>query len=117
MQSFGALNSMRNMLDVLREVSLNELREQANLTPRLLVVGPSSDEARRLALAVAGPDGEFATLARSVDEPVDSLGRIDAAVVWDPERTGAGSRVAEALRFESPVPPIVRFEAASPGRR
>jgi uncharacterized protein (DUF697 family) len=113
-QSFGALNSMRNMMDVLREVSLDQLREQANLAPRLLVVGPSSDEARRLALAVTGPDGEFATLARSVDEPVDALGRIDAAVVWDPERTGAGSRVAEALRFESPAPPIVRFEGARP---
>ena len=113
MQSFGALNSMRNMMDVLREVSLDELREQASLAPRLLVVGPSSDEARRLALAVTGPDGEFATLARSVDEPVDALGRIDAAVVWDPERTGAGSRVAEALQFDSPAPPIVRFEGAS----
>jgi uncharacterized protein (DUF697 family) len=113
-QSFGALNSMRNMMDVLREVSLDQLREQANLAPRLLVVGPTSDDARRLALAVTGPDAEFAILARSVDEPVDALGRIDAAVVWDPQRTGAASRVAEALRFESPAPPIVCFEGTSP---
>jgi uncharacterized protein (DUF697 family) len=113
MQSFGALNSMRNMMDILREVSLDELRGQAEIAPRLLVVGPSSEEARRLAQALTGAGGEFATVVRSVDEPVDALGRIDAAVVWDPERTGAGSRVAEALRYESPVPPIVRFEAGS----
>jgi uncharacterized protein (DUF697 family) len=109
-QGIGALNSMRSMMDVLREVSLDELREQANLAPRLLVIGPSPESARRLADAITGPDGEFATIARAVHEPVDAVGRIDAAVVWDPDRTGAGSRVAEALRFESPAPPIVRFE-------
>ena len=114
MQAFGAMSSMRNMLDVLREVSLDELRQQAELAPSVLVVGPSSNDARRLALALTGPEGSFATMAHAVDEPIDSLGRIDAAVVWDPERTGAGSRVGEALRFVSPAPPIVRFESASP---
>ena len=114
MQGLSALNSMRSMMDVLRQVSLDELRQQAELVPRLLVVGPSADDARRLAAAVTGPDGEFATVVRTVDESVDSLGRIDAAIVWDPERTGAGSRVAEALRFESPAPPIVRFDGRAP---
>src|SRR5215207_11104816 len=93
-QRFGALDSMRTMLGVLREVSLDEIREQAETTPRLLIVGPIADEARRLSLAVAGPEGQSATIIRGVDEPIDSIGRVDAALVWDPERTGAGSRVA-----------------------
>src|SRR5688500_5406463 len=113
-QGFGALDSMRTMLGVLREVSLEEIREQAETPPRLLIVAPTADEARRLGLAVAGPEGQFATIFRVVDEPIDSVGRIDAAVVWDRERTGAGSRVAEALRFESPPVPIVRFEGSGP---
>src|SRR5215218_1308749 len=98
-QRFGALDSMRTMLGVLREVSLDEIREQAETTPRLLIVAASADEAQQLGLAVTGPEGESATIFRSVDELIDSVGRIDAAVVWDPERTGAGSRVPEALRF------------------
>jgi uncharacterized protein (DUF697 family) len=101
------------MMGVLREVSLDEIREQIDTPPRLLVIGPTGEEARKLALAVAGPEGQFATLIRAVDEPVDPSGRIDAAIVWDPERTGAGSRVAEALRFESPPVPIVRFDGRS----
>jgi len=105
------------MLGVLREVSLDEIREQAETTPRLLVVAATLDEARRLGLAVTGPEGQSATIFRAVDEPIDAVGRIDAAVVWDPERTGAGSRVAEALRFESPPIPIVRFEGAGPDDR
>jgi uncharacterized protein (DUF697 family) len=108
---------MRTMLGVLREVSLDELREQAETTPQLLIVATTVDEARRLGLAVTGPEGESATIIRAVDEPIDSVGRIDAAVVWDPERTGAGSRVAEALRFESPPVPIVRFEGSGPDDR
>ena len=116
-QRFGALDSMRTMLGVLREVSLDEIREQAEMAPRLLIVAPTVDEARRLGLAVTGPEGESATVLRAVDEPIDSVGPIDAAVVWDPERTGGGSRVAEALRFESPPVPIVRFEGRGPDDR
>ena len=117
MQGFGALNSMRSMMDVLREVSLEELREQAEEAPRLLVIGPSPDAARRFADAIVGMDGQFATIVRTVDDPIDSLGRIDAAIVWDPERTGAGSRAAQALRYVSPAPQIVRFEGAGPDDR
>lgn len=114
MQGLGALDSMRTMLSVLREVSLEDLREQVETTPRLLIVAPSSDAARRLGLALTGPEGQFSTIFRAVDEPVDSVGRLDAAIIWDPERTGAGSRVAEALRFESPPVPILRFEGEAP---
>jgi uncharacterized protein (DUF697 family) len=113
-QRFGALDSMRTMLGVLREVSLDEIREQAETPPRLLVVASTADEARRLGLAVTGPEGQFATIFRGVDEPIESVERIDAAVVWDPDRTGAGSRIAEALRYESPPVPIVRFEGSGP---
>jgi uncharacterized protein (DUF697 family) len=116
-QGFGALNSMRTMMDVLREVSLEEIREQAEMAPRLLIVAQTADEARRLGLAIAGPEGQFATILRGLDDPIESVDRIDAAVVWDPERTGAGSRAAEALRFESPPVPIVRFEGFGPEDR
>jgi uncharacterized protein (DUF697 family) len=113
-QRFGALDSMRTMLGVLREVSLDEIREQAETPPRLLIVGPNTDQARRLGLEVTGPEGQSATVVRAVDEPIETVGQIDAAVVWDPERTGAGSRIAEALRFESPPVQIVRFEGSTP---
>lgn len=113
MQGLGALNAMRTMMDVLREVSLAELREQAETAPRLLVVAPTADDARRLGLAITGPEGQVSTIHRAVDDPIDADGTIDAAVVWDPERSGAGSRVAEAIRFASPPVPIVRYEGSS----
>jgi uncharacterized protein (DUF697 family) len=113
-QRFGALGAMRTMMDVLREVSLDELREQAEKSPRLIVVAPDAEEARRLGQALTGPEGQLATIFRAVNEPIDSIGHTDAAVVWDPQRTGAESRVSEALRYESPPVPIVRFDGSGP---
>ncbi len=111
--NLGALDSLKTMMGVIREVSLDELREQIDIAPRLLVVGPTDEQARKLGIAVAGAEGQFSTLTKAVNEPVDSPGRIDAAIIWDPERTGAGSRVAEALRFESPPVPIIRYDGAT----
>ena len=113
MPQLGALDGLRTMVNVLREVSLDELRQQAEMPPRLLIVAASGDEARTLGRSLTGLEGEFTTIYRAADEPIDSLGRIDAVVVWDRNRTGAASRVAEALRFESPPVPVVRFEGAS----
>ena len=113
MQRFGALDAMRTMLGVLREVSIEDLREQAETPPRLLIVGPSPDETRSLSGAIAGEEGETSTILRTVEDPLESLDRVDAAIVWDPDGTGASSRVAQALRFESPPIPVIRFEGIS----
>lgn len=114
MQRIGALDAMRTMMSVLREVSLEDLRQQADTTPRLLIVGPTGDDARRLGEALTGPEGQFTSIYRAVDEPIEQVNRIDMAIVWDPQRTGAGSRIAEALRFESPPVPVVRFDGSGP---
>lgn len=62
MQAFGAFDGVRGMLSVLREVSLDEIREQAETPPRLLVVGPTAEAARRLGLALTGAEGQFSSL-------------------------------------------------------
>jgi uncharacterized protein (DUF697 family) len=114
MHGLGALDAMRTMMGVLREVSLDDIRNEAETTPRLLVVAPTAEDARRLGLALTGPEGQFTTIFRAVDEPVDAAGRLDAAIIWDPEHTGAGSRVANALRYASPPTPIIRFDGWGP---
>lgn len=114
MQAFGAFDGVRGMLSVLREVSLDEIREQAETPPRILVVGPTAEAARRLGLALTGAEGQFSSIYRAANEPLDGLGRLDAAVVWDPERSGVGSRVSTAVQYDSPPVPIVRFESANP---
>lgn len=114
MQAFGAFDGVRGMLSVLREVSLEDIREQAETPPRILVVGPTAEAARRLGLALTGAEGQFSSTYRAANESLDGLGRLDAAVVWDPERSGASSRVSTAVQYDSPPVPVVRFDGASP---
>lgn len=109
-QKLGALDAMRTMMGVLREVSLDDVRHQAETVPRLMVVAPSEDDARRLGEGLAGPEGQYTTAYRTVLGPMNPTPGLDAVVVWDPERTGAASRVAESLRYESPLIPIVAFD-------
>ena len=114
MQAFGGFDGVRGMLNVLREVSLDEIREQAETPPRILIVGPTAEAARRLGLALTGAEGQFSSIYRGANEALDGLGRLDAAVVWDPERSGASSRVSTAVQYDSPPVPIVRFEGSNP---
>jgi hypothetical protein len=65
-QKFGALDSMRTMMNVLREVSLDDIREQAETAPRLLIVAPTAESARRLGLALTGPEGQFSSIFRAI---------------------------------------------------
>src|SRR3954447_17561246 len=108
-QKFGALGAMRTMMGVLREVSLDDVRHQAETVPRLMVVAPTEEDARRLGDGLAGPEGQYITAYRTVHDSMNPTPGLDAVVVWDPERTGAASRVAESLRYESPLIPIVAF--------
>lgn len=114
MQAFGAFDGVRGMLNVLREVSLDEIREQAETPPRILIVAPTAEAARRLGLALTGAEGQFSSIYRAGSESLDGVGRLDAAVVWDPGRSGIAARVSTAVQYDSPPVPVVRFEGASP---
>ena len=86
-QKFGALDAMRTMMGVLREVSLDEVRHQAETVPRLMIVAPTEDDARRLGEGLTGPEGQYTTAYRSIEGPTSPTPGLDAVVVWDPERT------------------------------
>ena len=105
-QGFGALDSMRTMVGVLREVSLDEIREQAETLPRLLIVAPTAEEARSLGLEVTGPEGESGTVVRAVDERRSARPRSRPTpttipgAARDPSGAGrAGRRCAPARRL------------------
>ena len=85
----GALGTVRNFVDVLREISFDEVRDQAESLPRLLVLAPTAAEARELGLRLTGPSGELAITARELDRALADLERFDAIVVHDPMHTGA----------------------------
>jgi uncharacterized protein (DUF697 family) len=113
-QRFGALGTVRNFIAVLREMSFDDVREQAETVPRLLVLAPDEETATKLGTALTGPEGSRAVTAKPLDAQLRLLGRFDAIVVLDPERTGAAERVRERLPTEEGPAPVFVYGADDP---
>ena len=114
-QRVGTLGTIRNFVSVLREMSFDEVRDQAETPPRLLVIGPEHATARRLGLDLTGPEGELAVIAREVNAPLGDLGHFDAVVVFDPNRTGSAARARDRLPVEGGPAPVFEFTGMGPG--
>jgi hypothetical protein len=56
-QRLGAVDNLRNMVNILREVSFDEVRDDAMRQPSLLVVGPTETEARWFGELLVGEPG------------------------------------------------------------
>lgn len=93
----GAVGTLRSFVSVLREMSFDDVREQAEQPPRLLVIAPTADEASRLATLLVGEDGPRTVSSRALDDADARAGAYDAVVVFDPEGTGAVSRLRQRL--------------------
>ncbi len=113
-QRVGAFGTLRSFVGVLREISFDEVRDQAETPPRLLVLAPAQATARRVGLALTGPEGELAVVAREIGAPIDDPARFDAVIVHDPEGLGAARRLRERLPVEGGPAPVFAFEGRGP---
>lgn len=113
-QRVGTLGTMRSFVSVLREMSFDEVRAEAETPPRLLVLAPDHGGARRLGLAMTGPEGELAVVGREINGALEDLGRFDAVVVHDPQRMGGAARARERFRVEGGPAPVFDFPGYGP---
>lgn len=86
--------NVRTFVSVLREISFDDVRADAETIPRLLVMAPTVAEARDLGLRLIGNNGDLAITARELSSPPPELERYDAIIVHDPAQLG----VARTLR-------------------
>lgn len=101
-QGIGPVNNLRHLVSVLREVSFDEVRDEALRVPKLAVVAPSLAEANRLAGDLFGStDG---VSAFDFSTPMTDPGRFDAVVVFDPEGRAEASGLNGRLRSEGAAP-------------
>jgi uncharacterized protein (DUF697 family) len=110
----GSLGTIRNFVSVLREISFDDVRDEAETPPRLLVLAPDVPTARRLGLRLTGPTGELAVMARELNAPLAELGRFDAVIVFDPDRTGAVARARDRLPVEGGEAPVLALDGENP---
>ena len=110
----AALGNVRNFVNVLREISFEEVRDQAETMPQVLVLGASAAAARELGLALTGGAGELAITARDLATPPTDLDRFDAIVVSDPLQTGLARTLRDRQMAANGVSTVVSPEGPDP---
>ena len=101
-RGFGALGTVRNTISVLREVSITELREEAEREPTVLVIAPDEATARDLAGELVGPDAHRQPKVSSLFARVEMLESYDAVVVFDPNGMGRAEELKRQARSDGP---------------
>jgi uncharacterized protein (DUF697 family) len=112
-RGFGALGTVRNTISVLREVSITELREEAEREPTVLVVAPDEATGQELAGALVGPDAHRQPKVSALFARVELLESYDAVVVFDPNATGRAEELKRQARSDGPSR-IFAFKGSHP---
>ena len=83
MRGLQPFSTAKGVWSIIRELSLDEIREQAELPPRILVLSNVRGDAERVAANVTGlPYSGYVTFGR-LDQPLADIGSFDAAVIFD----------------------------------
>lgn len=93
---FGAIATTKRMIDVVREVSFDDIRDQAMRPPSLLVLAPTSEEAERIARLLTGNSDLNGVSVGTLETEVWTRANYDAIVVNDPEMGPKSQQFVEA---------------------
>ena len=114
--ALGALAAAKTMIDVMREVSFDDIRDEATRTPRVLVLAPTAEEADTVARLLTGSETLPGVGLGTLETPVGDPAGYDAIVVSDVP----GGSVAQRLRerwSDMDRPPMVFAVADGPFTR
>jgi len=114
-KGFGAVGTVRNFMNVVKEIDFEEVRERAEQRPRIMVMGPSDAAARTAAESIFGPDAGRYIESRGSDGSNNlDAARYDAIVVADPDNTGLHDRVKRNLTRSAAVSLFPLSRAGNP---
>nr|MDQ3044218.1 hypothetical protein [Chloroflexota bacterium] len=111
-KQLGMLGTVRSFVSIVKELSFDDVRAEAELAPRLLVLAPEESGAAYLGRALFGDSAAVGLSFRSLNAGLKDLGSFDAVVVHDPDRTGALGRAREAMTNLDGPAPIFAFSGA-----
>jgi uncharacterized protein (DUF697 family) len=112
-KGLGAIGTVRNFASILREISFDEIRDEALITPRFLVLAPNDANGAEVARVLTGADIRPGIMVRGLGERIHEPESYDAVVIFDPDGTGVARRWTERVRGIGNAPAVVEFPARS----
>jgi uncharacterized protein (DUF697 family) len=114
MRGLEPFSTAKGVWSVIRELSLDEIREQAELPPRLLILSNLGDSADRVAANITGVESSGFVTIRHLDDPVADAAAFDAVIVFDPDGSAASKALIDRLRSDKSGTAAVAFLSSDP---
>ena len=102
----GVAMTGKMLFDLVREVSFDDIKDEANRPPSLLVMATTNDEAEQFARLLTGEENPIGVGTGTIDKQIWNATSYDAIVVHDPLSTGAAARLNVSVP-EGVTAPIV----------
>jgi uncharacterized protein (DUF697 family) len=109
------INSARNLMQVVRELSLDDLRDEAERPPRILVLANALEDADAVAETLTGEFRSPYVTAMRLDAPIDRYDTYEAIIVFDPEARRETRVLIDSIEKRSRDIVIMPFLSLDPG--
>ncbi len=114
MKPMGAINNLKNLAQIMKELSLDDLQSEAERPPRLLVLATTLDAADAVGQTLTGEARSPYVTALQLETPVNRLDTYDAAVIFDPEARNETRTLIENLGKRDSSALIITWMSTSP---
>jgi uncharacterized protein (DUF697 family) len=114
MKAMSSLNTARNLMQVMRELSLDEIREEAERPPRLLVLAATLEDADAIGANLTGEFRSPYLTALRLDTPINRIDAYDAVVLFDPEARPESRTLIDSINRKHPDIVVVPFLSLDP---
>jgi len=112
--AMGAVGSVRNLFNVVKEIRFDEVREQAEREPSLLVLASNEDDARSVAETVVGDAPRAQVETGRLDGKPRLVGGYDAVIVFSADGRERVEDVVTTIAAAGPNVPVVVFPGSDP---
>jgi len=99
--AISTIGTVRNFMSLIREMSFDEEREQAERMPHLLVITPSDEIGRRIGDLLTGDSGSPAVSVWTLDAATRNTDAYDVVVVNDPTSNKSFRQVRDKAGFDA----------------
>lgn len=111
MEPFG---TAKGVWSIIRELSLDDIREQAERPPALLLLSNDYAAAERIAANLTGLEFSGFVTIRRLDDPVSDAHDFDAVVLFDPEGRPESKQLLDRVSAGKDGPAAVAFLSSDP---
>ncbi len=114
MRGLEPFGTAKGIWSIIRELSLDEIREHAERPPKLLILSNDYAAAERIAANLTGLEFSGFVTIRRLDDALDDSNDFDAVVLFDPEGRPESKQLLDRIRAGKEGPAAIAFLSSDP---